>query len=109
MAGSEKQTSALKPLASTPWCLVATGLIFVLANFLSYFALSDFHGIGRVYDGMKRVGWPFLMFEEGGFVWRREFYPKGALGDVACAAFAGTMVVYVVGFLRRHRRGANGN
>lgn len=65
--------------------LVLSGVVFVVLNAVSYFVLSDFHGVGRVYDGMKRIGWPLLMFEEGGFVWRREFHLKAALGNLAAA------------------------
>jgi hypothetical protein len=101
MAGNEEETSKQKRSVSKVWLVAATGLVFVVTNVLSYFALSDFHGVGRIYDGMKRVGWPFLMFEEGGDLWRRAFYFKAALGNLVVAMCLGTVLWIAWNFATR--------
>jgi len=76
-------------------------LIFGLTSGISFFALSDGHGVSQVNDGITRIGWPSLMFEQGGFVWRREFYLKAVLANAAFATFAAVMICLGGTFVRR--------
>lgn len=55
-----------------PWFLVFFSG-FLIANVLSYFVLSDGHGVGGFQDAIKRIGFPFVFWEEGGLAWRLEF------------------------------------
>ena len=74
--------------------------IFVGANTISFFVLSDGYGIQRVADGIIRVGWPLLMFERGGLAFRCEFYGLSALGDLAIAAVASGAALFLWRLLR---------
>jgi hypothetical protein len=70
-------------------------VVFVAANAISYFVLSDGNGIRQVYDGMIRVGWPFLIYERGGVVYRSEFHGLAALGDTLIAAAGSGVAVFL--------------
>jgi hypothetical protein len=69
---------------------IASLLLFVTVNGISYFVRSDGYGLLDVNDGIVRIGYPFLMCEHGGFV-RREFFSlSAAFGNVlaTCAVVA---------------------
>jgi hypothetical protein len=70
-------------------------LAFMGITGASYFLLSDGHGVSLVADGIKRVGWPFLIFEKGGYIYRREFHLAAALGDFAVAVCLGAGLCFV--------------
>ena len=76
------------------------GLVVLLAaNLVAVHLRSDgglFEGLGlthHVMDGIRRIGFPFQILEEGGFVYRHVFSPLALLFDVlvaaACACGAG--------------------
>lgn len=46
---------------------------FLILNLLSYFLRSDMFGMPGGHDTIKRVGFPFLFYEEGGFAYRHYF------------------------------------
>ena len=75
--------------------LAATIILFIVISLTSFFALTDGHGVARVYDGITRVGWPLLMYEEGGYVHRQNFYLKAAMVDLAVAALISIIAVWV--------------
>ncbi len=79
---------------------------FLLINGISFFALSDGHGIRPGCDQILRVGWPSVIFEEGGFVNLRAFYFKGALVDLAFAGcFAAIVcILFAIRFFGDQRR-----
>ena len=73
---------------------------FFVANLIAVHLHSDaglLEGLGivdRAYDDIRRVGFPFQFFEEGGIVHRRIFRPLPLLFDVviACACSLGAGV-----------------
>jgi hypothetical protein len=70
----------------------------ILANAASYFLLSDGYGVAKGNDQIIRFGFPFLVYEKGGFAFRDRFYWPAAAKNVAVAiAFASaiTCVWYV--------------
>jgi len=69
-----------------PRIAVMISIVFIVINAISFCVLSDGHGVTQVHDGIVRVGWPLLIFEEGGFIWRREFYLTAAFVDLVFAA-----------------------
>jgi hypothetical protein len=56
----------------------------LFGNVLSFFLLSDGHGINPGNDGIIRLGWPFVLFERGGFGYRSVIHVKAAALDSAC-------------------------
>lgn len=81
--------------------VVVAGFVFIVISAVSFFVLSDGHGVTQVHDGIKRVGWPLLMFEEGGFVWRREFYLKALAGNLVFAGCFAAVLCIGWHFIRR--------
>lgn len=79
-----------------------TGVIFIAISAVSFFVLTDGHGVVVVHDGIKRIGWPWLMFEEGGYAWVREFYPKAALANLAFSACVAAFLLIAGGVVRGH-------
>lgn len=55
-------------------------------------------------DNIKAAGFPFLMWEEGGFAYRKHFSPLGLAGNVVVAAAAGASVAIIIN-ARHGRRG----
>lgn len=51
-------------------------LVFGIVNGISYYVRTDIVGAA---DAIRRVGFPFLVWEEGGFAYR-PFQPAGAVG-----------------------------
>lgn len=79
--------------------------ICLLANAASFFALSSGYGVLKVNDGIIRVGFPFLMFEEGGFAYRCNFYWKAAAGNLSVALLLGALVSTMWHFMRQGEDG----
>jgi hypothetical protein len=75
--------------------LAATIILFIVISLTSFFALADGHGVVRWIDGITRVGWPMLMYEEGGYVHRQNFYLKAAIVDLGVAALIAIIAVWV--------------
>lgn len=71
---------------------------FVLANLIAVHVQSDcglLEGLGIVdqaNDDVRRAGFPFLFFEEGGIAHRRTFRPSSFLLDIGIA-FGGSMAI----------------
>jgi len=78
------------------WALASLCLFFV-ANGASYFIRSDGYGIRWVQDGMIRSGWPFLMFETGGFSHHEHVNVFAAVGNML---IAGVTTGIAIGFYR---------
>src|SRR5437588_8739081 len=89
--GLGRRLSGLSKMKTFIHTAIAAMVIFVLINTASFFLLSDGHGVVKVYDGMSRIGWPFVMFEQGGFSYRREFHLKPAIADLAIAVCLGAI------------------
>lgn len=68
------------PAKSFWFCTVWLGALGLI-NGVSYFLLSDGHGMDPVADGISRLGWPFLIFEKGGIVYRSNFHWEAVLGN----------------------------
>ena len=81
--------------------------VFVAASTVSYFVLSDGHGVRLGADGIIRLGLPFMMFERGGIDYRCAFYWRSATGNLAFAT-ASTALVMGFGYLLRQARGRKG-
>jgi hypothetical protein len=75
--------------------------LFVGANVISYFVFSDGHGVGTVYDGIQRAGFPWLFWERGGFVYRHTFSTVAFAADLAVAVVAGILVSVLYRSVRR--------
>jgi hypothetical protein len=57
-------------------------IAFLVINGISYFVRSDGYGVRKVEDGIVQVGFPFLIFEEGGFAYRRRFSLQAVFGNL---------------------------
>ena len=57
----------------------------IIANAASYFLLSDGYGVQKWNDGLIRIGFPFLMYERGGFDFRDKFYADAAAKNLGVA------------------------
>ena len=70
--------------------------VFVTANAASYFIRSDGHGLPGVNDGIRRVGFPFLAWEEGGFAYRHSFSYIAVVADIVFALIISGVFALVV-------------
>ena len=68
-------------------------LLFMLVTAVSYFVRSDCHGIGQVQDGVKRLGFPLLFWEAGGFGYREFFSVAASIVDFALTV--GSQFVFI--------------
>ena len=68
---------------------LAALMAFGLANVISYFVRTDAPGAA---DAIRRVGFPFLVWEEGGFSHRHYFSYTALLADVVVAVCVGACV-----------------
>ncbi len=59
-----------------------------LANVISYYVGTDAPGAA---DAIRRVGYPFLVWEEGGFAYRYHFSRAALLGNIAVAVCLGSV------------------
>ena len=60
-------------------------LAFGVANVISYYVRTDMPGAA---DAIRRAGFPFLVWEEGGFAYRYHFSHAALWGDIALAVCA---------------------
>jgi hypothetical protein len=85
MSVAENETDRAAMKRARVWWL----LVFILANDVSYFARSssamDFLGGGT--DQIDAIGFPLLIWEEGGFAGRVLFGLPGLLVNIAVGAF----------------------
>ena len=80
-------------------------LAAVLANVASYFLLSDRYGVQWGWqDLVVRVGFPFLMFERGGFNGRDNFYVGAAAKNLTIALAIAVVGALVFSVIRRNER-----
>jgi hypothetical protein len=68
----------------------ASVLVFVALNLLAAHLRSDcglpaILGLAACADDIRRAGFPFLFWEEGGFAYRSNFYLTAFLADIALA------------------------
>ena len=69
-------------------------LAFGITNVISYYVRSD---KPEGDDGIRGVGFPFLVWEEGGFAYRNHFSHAALWGDIAvavCASAAAGVLVW---------------
>lgn len=74
--------------------------IFMLGCTASYLFRSDGFGLPGVQDGIRRFGFPFVIWEQGGFVYRQYFSIAAVLVDFAVAAVAGVLISVLVRRIR---------
>jgi len=84
--------------------MAASVVAFALLTSWSFFALSDGHGVIHVHDGVTRIGWPWVLFEEGGFAWRRAFYAWAAVVDLAFAIILSATLFAIWKIANQHPR-----
>ena len=87
-----------KPMKGFTKGFLGAVLAFGVANLISYSVRSDFPGAA---DGIRRVGFPFLVSEEGGFAYRYHFNHAALWANIAIAAFLGGILG---AYLRRRAR-----
>lgn len=75
-----------------PLILVSAVVVFAITCAISYLLRSDGHGLPGVQDGIRRLGFPLVFWEEGGFVYRQTFSFVALLTDIALAVIAGVLV-----------------
>lgn len=92
----------MKPFA---FSLARGFAIFLLATILSYFVLSDGHGLRGVNDGMQRAGFPLLFWERGGFAWRHSFSLLPFAADLAIAVVTGVVISILYRTMKREPLG----
>jgi hypothetical protein len=63
-------------------------LAFAAANFVSYYVRTDMPGAA---DAISRAGFPFLVWEDGGFVYRHHFSHLALWGNIAVTLLLGTV------------------
>lgn len=67
-------------------------LAFGLVNGVSYFLRSD---SGRVMDGFRSFGFPFMVWKEGGIAGISEFRQAALLGNIAVAVLVSGLASYI--------------
>jgi hypothetical protein len=65
---------------------LAVLLAFAAANLISYSVRTDIPGAA---DAIRLAGFPFLVWEDGGFVYRHRFSYLALWGNIAVVAFLG--------------------
>ena len=70
---------------------VSSLVIFFVASALSYFIRSDFFGMPGCNDCIRRVGFPWVIWEEGGVSHREIFSFSALLLDLALSAGVGVV------------------
>ncbi len=80
---------------------LATLGLACLGNVASYFWFSAGYGVIPVNDGVLAMGFPFVMFERGGYDGREEFYAKAAAGNLLFAICFGALGTTVWYFTKR--------
>ncbi|MBN9689326.1 MAG: hypothetical protein J0M24_03725 [Verrucomicrobia bacterium] len=72
--------------------LGASLVVFVVACVVSYFFRSDGFGVPGVQDGIRRLGWPLVIWQQGGFAHRQTFSAVALLADLALGVVAGVLI-----------------
>ena len=75
-----------------------TILAFGVANAISYYVRSD--AIGAE-DAIRRAGFPFLVWEEGGVAYRYHFSHGALCGDIIVAVCVGIMAAILASRIKR--------
>jgi len=91
----------MKRLKITAWLAVH---LFLAISAVSHFIRSDGQGISKVEDGSIRVGYPFLMFERGGFAFHEHISPLAIIGNVLVALAVAAAFVFAGAYVARVRR-----
>ena len=74
---------------------------FRLLNGLSYFVLSDGYGVLKVYDGVVRIGFPFVIFERGGIAYQEYFHADSLGPNMLCSLMLAGSVSFFHSLTRR--------
>jgi hypothetical protein len=82
------------------WLLIGT-IMFLVVCGASYFLRSDGYGVLDYRDGIIRVGFPFVIVERGGQVYREYFSLSAALADLSLALIAAALVFGTGYFAKR--------
>jgi hypothetical protein len=89
----------------------AVGLgLFIAANLIAVHVRSDggfLEGLGIVdywADDIRRIGFPFQFFEEGGFSYRRNVSPIALLADLVVAVVCAAVIGFACSRWHRRRR-----
>lgn len=73
--------------------VVAVSLaVFVVACTVSYFFRSDGFGVPGVQDGIRHLGWPLVIWEQGGFVYRHTVSVVALLADLGVSVVTGVLI-----------------
>jgi hypothetical protein len=72
--------------------ILASVVVFAITCAVSYLFRSDGHGLPGVQDGIRRLGFPLVIWEEGGFAYRQTFSFVALLADIALAVIAGLIL-----------------
>ena len=75
-----------------PFILGSAVAVFVVTCAVSYLLRSDGHGLPGVQDGIRRLGFPLVIWEEGGFAYRQTFSSVALIGDFLIAVIAGMLI-----------------
>ena len=75
-----------------PLILGSSVAVFVITSGVSYLLRSDGHGLPGVQDGIRRLGFPLVIWEEGGFAYRQTFSFVALMTDIALAVIAGILI-----------------
>ena len=92
-----------------------SGLILFLAlNLLAAHLQSDCGlpavlGFSACADDIRRAGFPFLFWEEGGFAYRSNFYPAMLIVDTAIALGGSVIAGFVAQRIAARRRAVPGD
>ena len=80
----------------------ATLVCFLIANLIAVHIRSDFgllEGLGvvdRAHDDIRRIGFPFQFYEEGGFVHRQIFSFAALVSDLVLGLVCSAVVGFTV-------------
>jgi len=73
---------------------------FIIACALSYFARSDDHGLPGGHDCVRRLGFPFIIWEQGGFAYHQTFSLAALMADLAFATVVSAAIAII--YARTH-------
>lgn len=92
--------------AITRFAFAFLGVFFAfgVANVISYYVRTDMPGAN---DAIRRAGFPFLVWEEGGFAYRYHFSHAALWANIAVAVCLSAVVGVLVRRITGHRSGVN--
>jgi hypothetical protein len=76
--------------------LALGAIFFALTNWSSYFLRSDGYARSAVADGIRRCGFPFVFWEEGGWTNLHDYYLFPVLADMLVALVVGVGALVLV-------------